>query len=130
MKTILPDTNVLIDFFAGDRSFGDELSSADRILVTPAIAAEYLSGLRDAPRDHIRRRVFESFLSAPVVEFVPHDRDTANRYASIHQYLRGTGTPIPSNDVWIAASALQHGAAILTRDRHFSSIPLLPILPA
>ncbi len=130
MKTILPDTNVLIDFFAGDRAFEDALSTADRILVTPTIAAEYLSGLRDARRDRARRQAFESFLAAPVVEFVPHDRETADRYASIHQYLRNAGTPIPSNDVWIAASALQHGAALLTRDRHFSAIPLLPIVPA
>jgi tRNA(fMet)-specific endonuclease VapC len=125
VKTVLPDTIVIIDLLAGDRSFEEELSSADRILVTPTIVAEYLAGIRTGKRDALRRQAFEDFLEDPAVVFLPHDRETASRYASLHQYLRRAGTPLPINDIWIAASALQHSALLLTRDRHFEAIPLL-----
>ena len=125
MKTVFPDTNVIIDLLAGDRSFEDELTSADRILVTPTVVAEYLAGIRTGKRDSLRRQAFEDFLEDPVVAFLPHDRETATRYASLFQYLRRAGTPLPINDIWIAASALQHSALLLTRDRHFEGIPLL-----
>ena len=125
MKTVFPDTNVIIDLLAGDRSYEDELSSADRILVTPTIVAEYLAGIRTGKRDALRRKAFEDFLEDPSVAFLPHDRETAARYASLHQYLRRAGTPLPINDIWIAASAIQHSALLLTRDRHFAALPLL-----
>lgn len=126
MNTVLPDTNVLIDLLGGDRSFERELSAAERILVTPVIAGEFLAGIGKSARDAVRRHAFESFLDDPVVEFAPHDRETGVYYASVHRFLRKAGTPIPQNDVWIAASALQHGATVLTRDAHFSAIPVLP----
>lgn len=125
MKTVFPDTNVIIDLLAGDRSYEAELSTADRILVTPTTVAEYLAGIRNGKRDAVRRRAFEDFLDDPAVAFLPHDRETALRYAALHQYLRRAGTPLPINDIWIASSALQHSALLLTRDRHFAAIPLL-----
>lgn len=125
MKTVFPDTNVIIGLLAGDRSFEAELSSADRILVTPTIVAEYLAGIRATKRDAVRRRAFEDFLEDPAVAFLPHDRESATRYASLHQYLRRAGTPLPTNDIWIAACALQHSALLPARDRHFEAVPLL-----
>lgn len=126
MNTVLPDTNVLIDLFAGDRSFERELSSAERILVTPTVVGEFLAGIRKTARGAVQRRSLESFLDDPVVELVPLDRETGVYYASIHRFLHDAGNPIPQNDVWIAASAIQHGATVLTRDSHFSGIPILP----
>ena len=126
MKSVVLDTNVLIDMFAGDRSFEEELASAERILVTPTIVGEFLAGIRMTARDRLRRQAFDSFLDDPVVEFVPHDRETGAYYASVHRFLQDAGTPIPHNDVWIAASALQHGATVLTHDQHFAGIPILP----
>ena len=131
MNSVLPDTNVLIDLFTGGRDFERELSSADRILVTPTVVGEFLAGVRNSARDAVRRQAFESFLDDPVVELVVHDRETGIYYASVHRFLKDAGTPIPQNDVWIAASALQHGATVLTRDSHFADIPILPsvVLP-
>lgn len=128
MKTVLPDTNVLIDLLAGSRSFEEELSSAERILVTPTIVGEFLAGVGKTARDRVRRKAFDSFLEDPVVEFVSHDRETGDYYAAVHRFLREAGTPIPHNDVWIAASALQHGATVLTHDGHFNGIPILPAI--
>lgn len=128
MKAVLPDTNVIIDFLAGDRTFGRELSTAERILATPAVVAEFLSGICETKRDGAKRKAFNAFLDNAAVEFLPHDRETATYYASIYRHLKSKGTLIPLGDVWIAASAMQHGATILTKDKHFAVIPVLPVL--
>lgn len=128
MKTVLPDTNVIIDFLDGDRTFEKELSSAERILATPSVVAEFLSGISDTKKDRVKKEAFDAFLGNPAVEFQPHDRETAIYYASIYRYLKSRGTLVPLGDIWVAASAMQHGAAILTKDRHFSAIPVLPVV--
>jgi predicted nucleic acid-binding protein len=53
--------------------------------------------------------------------------DTAERYARIYAYLRTAGRPIPTNDLWIAASAMEHGAELLTTDRHFLDVPQIVV---
>lgn len=130
MKTVLPDTNVIIDFLDGDRTFGKELSTAERILATPTVVAEFLSGIYATKRDLAKQEAFDAFLDNAAVEFLPHDRETAIYYASIYRHLKSQGTLIPLGDIWIAASAMQHGATILTKDKHFAAIPVLPVVIA
>lgn len=125
MKSVLPDTSVIIDFLDGDRSFEKELSSAERILVTPSVIAEFLAGVSSSKRDRAKQNAFDAFLDNPVVEVVPHDRETASYYASIYCHLRNEGTMIPLGDIWVAASAMQHGATVLAKDHHFAAIPVL-----
>jgi predicted nucleic acid-binding protein len=62
------------------------------------------------------------FLDSPRVELVPVTAQTADSYALVYSRLRCKGQPIPTNDLWIVASALEHGAALLTRDAHFGQI--------
>lgn len=128
MRSILPDTGVIIDLLAGDRTFEAELSSAERIVVTPTIVAEFLAGISASAKDQAKRAAFDAFLDNDVVEFAAHDRETASYYAAIYRHLKTQGSMIPLGDVWIAASAMQHGATIITRDRHYSAIPVLPII--
>ena len=130
MKSVLPDTNAIIDFLDGDRSFAKELSAAERILVTPSIVAEFMAGISATKKDRAKQEAFDAFLENAVVEFQPHDRETATYYASIYRYLKKQGTLIPLGVIWIAASAMQHGATILTKDRHFSVIPVIPVVIA
>ncbi len=125
MKTVLPDTSVIIDFFDGDRTFERELSSAERIVVTPSVIAEFLAGVSASARDKAKQMAFDAFLENPIVEVVTHDRETAAYYASIFRHLKKEGTMIPLGDIWVAASAMQHGATVLTKDRHFAVIPVL-----
>lgn len=125
MKSVLPDTSVIIDFLDGDRSFAKELSSAERIVVTPSVIAEFLAGVSSSNRDRAKRNAFDAFLDNPVVEVVPHDRETAAYYASIFRHLKNDGTMIPLGDIWVAASAMQHGATVLTKDKHFAAVPVL-----
>lgn len=128
MKSVLPDTSVIIDLFDGDRSFEKELSSAERILVTPLVMAEFMSGISSSRRDKAKQDAFDALLENQVVEIVPHDRETAIYYASIYRHLKKQGAMIPLGDIWIAASAMQHGATILAKDRHFEAIPVLPVV--
>ena len=63
------------------------------------------------------------FLSTPRVNVYSLDGETSERYAAVWLHLRQQGTPVPTNDLWIAASAMQHGLAVLTADSHFLKIP-------
>lgn len=62
------------------------------------------------------------FIDEARVDFIQHDFITAEYFAIVFEKLRRKGKPIPTNDIWITAVALQHGLAILTRDKHFSNI--------
>ncbi len=68
-------------------------------------------------------REMDLFLSSPRVSVAPVDEETSGFYAAIVHGLRVAGTPIPTNDIWIAASAMQHGLRVITTDRHFAKIP-------
>ena len=71
------------------------------------------------------------FLASDRVVVLPVDAETSERYAAILSSLRTAGTPVPTNDVWIAATAMQHGLSVVTTDRHFANIPqiLCEVLP-
>ena len=68
------------------------------------------------------------FIATPSVRTVPIIDRTAELYAKVYQALRKQGTPIPQNDMWIAASALEHGADIATTDEHFRLVPMLTVI--
>ncbi|MFH7327123.1 PIN domain-containing protein, partial [Desulfurivibrio sp. C05AmB] len=73
-------------------------------------------------RERLNRDELESFLDSPRVELLPVEEETAEFYAQIFADLKLRGRPIPTNDLWIAASAMQHGLALATYDDHFSSV--------
>ena len=83
------------------------------------------SGSRTAGNE----RQLRSFLRKPSVAILDVTAETAQRYAEIDGYLWSKGRPIPRNDVWIAASALEHGCVLITGDAHFRELPLLPDRP-
>jgi predicted nucleic acid-binding protein len=68
------------------------------------------------------RKLLEEFLSSPRVDIVEIDEETSERYAIILNALREKGTPIPTNDIWIASSAMQYGLRVLTTDTHYLQI--------
>ena len=68
------------------------------------------------------------FLDKVSVKTVPVGEKTAELYAKVFQSLRAQGKPIPLNDIWIAASALEHGADLATTDGHFRCVPLLTVI--
>lgn len=128
MKEIAIDTSFYIDLVSGVVAVKDIIEHVDRIYVSPIVIGEVLCGLKGrSNRAELARRL-DDFCFAPGVEIVALTMKTAEHYAQICAYLREQGTPIPTNDLWIAASAMEHGLALATNDRHFSKIPHLMLI--
>ena len=86
---------------------------------------EIRAGFRGGTQSQRNEAVLRTFLANSIVELLLPNGETAEHYARLFVQLKRAGTPIPDNDVWIAALALQHELTLITRDRHFSSIPQL-----
>ena len=122
MRPILLDTNAYSAFMLGASEVVEILAQADTLYVNSVVLGELLGGFAVGSREAKNRSELAHFLASPRVAVLPLTAITADSYALIHASLRRKGQPIPSNDLWIAASALEHGAALLTRDAHFAHI--------
>jgi tRNA(fMet)-specific endonuclease VapC len=122
MRAILLDTNAYTAFMLGAAEVVDVVAHADRLYLNSIVLGELLGGFAAGTREPKNRAELARFLDSPRVEVLPITADTADSYALIYAGLRRKGHPIPTNDLWIAASAMEHGAALLTRDAHFSHI--------
>jgi tRNA(fMet)-specific endonuclease VapC len=96
--------------------------AAESIGISTIVIGELLAGFAAGARQRKNREDLEAFLRSPRVTVMPVDLGTADRYSEVWRTLRAMGRPIPTNDLWIAASALQHGHALFTRDAHFAHI--------
>jgi predicted nucleic acid-binding protein len=127
--TALLDTSGYSGLTKGDPEILETLSHAERVFVPSIVLGELHSGFRRGNRREENERLLQRFLRKPSVSVVDVTADTAERYAEIDVFLFAKGKPIPRNDVWIAALALEHGCVLITRDAHFRELPLLPIRP-
>lgn len=119
---VLIDTNAYVALLAGDEDIAAELSGADAVLVSPVVIGELLDGFLGGSRERENRAVLKRFLAKPKTVIVQISSDSAEWFALIKRQLRAKGKPIPMNDVWIAASAMEHGARLLSKDAHFDAI--------
>ena len=122
MRTLSIDTNAYVAFKRGDAQIVDVLQHAPSIIVCTTVLGELLGGFSAGNREHSNRSELTQFLSTPRVKVVPASIATADLYALVYAALWRKGQPIPGNDLWIAASCLEHGAALLTFDVHFQNI--------
>jgi tRNA(fMet)-specific endonuclease VapC len=123
MNSILLDTNAYAAFRRGHPDAVHVLQHAPLIFVNTIILGELLGGFDAGSKSQNNRMDLTAFLSSPRVAVLPIDQATSESYASIYVALRKAGTPIPTNDIWIAASALQHGLLLFTFDKHFRHVP-------
>jgi predicted nucleic acid-binding protein len=123
MTQILLDTSAYVHLTNGHRGITIAAQFADAVGLTPVVIGELMAGFLKGSRAQRNLRQLEEFQS--VSRVVVHDvtEETARRYAFINNTLRASGTPIPTNDIWIAATAMQHGLTLLTLDRHFLKVP-------
>ena len=119
---ILIDTNVYSSLMAGNEEVAEILGKFDAVLLSPIVYGELLDGFRGGKREAENRRTLEWFSAQPRTTRIPLTCETAEWFAEIKQNLRTKGKPIPINDVWIAAHAMEHGAALLSYDSHFEEI--------
>ena len=107
----------------GDPDVVSAIRKIDCIGFSAISIGELLSGFRGGRHEQKNRDELNIFLDSPRVVVHPVDETTADFYASILHNLRNAGTPIPTNDIWIAAVAFQHGYKIFSKDRHFDLVP-------
>ncbi len=119
---ILLDSNAYSAFKRGSHEVRNLISVADEVLFSAIVVGEQLFGYRRG--SHYDRNLSElrSFLERPYVSFVPVGQVTAERYSRIAAALRAKGRPIPTNDVWIAAHAMETGADLVSDDSHFEHV--------
>jgi len=128
MNAAVIDTNVLIECFQNNQGISEAISQYDRILICPAVLGEFKAGIDvNTRRGKKVKALLDEFLDDPAVAIVPCTDETADYYARIFRTLKDNGTPLPTNDIWIAAAALEHGAAVLSSDVHFSHVPMLKL---
>ena len=120
------DTNRLTDLFRGDAALAERLGLCDEVWIPLVVLAEIKAGFLGGTERHRNEILLRKLLSKTTVGVLLPDRETAEHYARLFVQLKRAGTPVPDNDLWIAALALQHDLLLITRDKHFKNIPQLP----
>jgi tRNA(fMet)-specific endonuclease VapC len=124
--SILPDTNAFIALLAGDASVGAILDAADDVFLAAVVLGELTYGALDsrmADTDLARIQAVRD-----ECRFAAVDEAVVAAYGRVRLGLRQRGRPIPENDIWIAATAIATGAAVLTRDEHFQAVDGLSLM--
>ncbi len=122
MRKVLIDTNVYTAFKRDDPVIVDTFQHLDFIGINVTVLAELYAGFKGGNREKRNRTELEDFMNSSRVYFIGFDRDSADFYAKIFSNLKQKGTPIPTNDIWIAASAMQNGLGLFSLDNHYSNI--------
>jgi tRNA(fMet)-specific endonuclease VapC len=120
--TILLDTNAYSALLRGHDEVADRVRRAERVVFSTVVAGELLLGFRLGTRLKKNMAELDAFLENPYVSLVPVTLTTADRFARIAAALRAKGRPIPTNDIWIAAHAMEAGAELLSFDEHFGAV--------
>lgn len=119
---ILLDTNAYSALMRGHEEVAERVRRAERIVFSTVVAGELLLGFRLGARFKRNMAEFDAFLENPYVNVVPVTLTTADRFARIAAGLRAKGRPIPTNDIWIAAHAMETGAELMSFDTHFEAV--------
>jgi len=120
------DTNRLTDLLRGDARLAERLGACDEVWVPLMVLGEIKAGFLGGAQRHRNEALLQRFLAKATVSVLLPGRETAEHYGRIFVQLKRAGTPVPDNDLWIAALALEHDLTLITRDRHFERIGQLP----
>ena len=123
------DSNRYTDLCSGIPEVVSVIEGADEVWVPLIVVAEQRAGFAHGTRREDNERVLTSFLNLPGVTVASPDEQTTHFYAELYAYLRRHGTPIPTNDLWIAALIVQHDLVLFDRDTDFDRLPQLARLP-
>ena len=123
MTRLMLDTTAYSAFKRGDPEVVAAVREADAIHLPVVALGEIRAGFESGSRREENLRELREFLGATRVSVLPVGDETAVRYAAIYGALRARGRPVPTNDMWIAASAMEHGVPLLTSDARFRDVP-------
>ncbi len=124
-SNVLLDTNIIAALFKGDISIADEIDKSSKVYLSVVVIGELFYGAQYSVRIESNLKNIEKLVST--YELLNIDSETAAIYGKIKAVLRKNGTPIPENDIWIAATATQHQLNLVTRDHHFDHIKNLSV---
>ncbi|MCX7012841.1 MAG: type II toxin-antitoxin system VapC family toxin [Candidatus Sumerlaeota bacterium] len=129
MRSLLIDTSAYSEAMRGTPAAVQALQTHDRLLLCPITIGELLAGFHGSANEARSRNQLRRFLAHDRVHSVPITDETAEFYSHLFSGLKRQGTPIPTNDLWIAASAMEHGASLATRDKHFHQLRVILVVP-
>ncbi|MEO0538877.1 MAG: type II toxin-antitoxin system VapC family toxin [Cyanobacteria bacterium P01_A01_bin.123] len=116
----LLDTNIIIGLFAGQASIINHLQKSDEVFIPSIALGELHYGARKSGRVQQNLERIEEFVADVII--IDCNAATARHYGDVKNRLRVKGRPLPENDIWIAALALQYGLVLVTRDAHFQHV--------
>ena len=123
---LILDSNAIISLLDGNKSIARMLGNCKLIFVPAIVCGEIYAGSQGTTkREQATRKAFSSLLEMEHVSVFPITHRTGEFYARVFSFLKSAGTPIPTNDIWIAASVLETGGLLITADKHLLSIPLI-----
>ncbi len=117
------DTNIYSSAMIGDPKAIDILQSASTVYLSVIVIGELLSGFKTGTQLKRNREQLYEFLDSSRVVICTICEKTTEHYSNIYKTLKKTGKLIPTNDIWIAASALEYGIPLATADKHFELVP-------
>ena len=120
------DTNAYVAFCKKDQAALDALQIADEIILPLPVIAELRAGFAVGRKGDENEPILQRFLNSRRVSIANPSESTSFVYARLFSYLRSNGTPMPINDLWIAAITQEFDATLLTFDQHFDALPQIP----
>jgi tRNA(fMet)-specific endonuclease VapC len=128
VERLLLDTSAYSHLRTGHKGVLDRVAAATTVLMPVIVVGELEAAFAAGTRTQENRASLEEFLAEAFVSVVPVTRSVARRYGALFGVLRRAGTPIPVNDIWIAAIAIEQHGALLTFDRDFARVPELSVV--
>jgi tRNA(fMet)-specific endonuclease VapC len=121
LKRLL-DTNAYVALKRDHEAVAALVRESTELVFSMIVVGELLFGFRNGTRFDRNANDLDEFLSHPRVSLLPVTRTSADRFGRISAALRKAGTPIPSNDIWIAAQTFESGGELITFDDHFKQV--------
>ena len=122
----LLDTNIIIALLNGERRVRNAIEAAENVFLPVIAVGELYFGAAKSGRPEVNRALIEQFIQGRTILYC--DLAAARQYGRVKSLLKVRGFPLPENDIWIAAIALHHGLAVVSRDQHFLKIEGLSAL--
>ncbi len=122
MNKILIDTNAYSNYLRGDAKVLEVLSQSSVVYLSVIVMGELLTGFKCGTKNEANVNYLKRFAAKSTVNIFPVSEETAEIFSEVMFDLKKHGTPIPINDVWIAAQAIETGSVLITFDRHFEKI--------
>ncbi len=122
MNALLLDTNAITALFQGETDVLDAVAKADCVYVSAIVIGELEAGFRGGSRYAHNLAILNRFLDKASVEILPVSRATGECFGRIKQALKTKGSPIPINDIWLAAQSMETGAILVSYDSHFEKV--------